>query len=145
MRREQRGLRGSRPLSETTRRSEPICWTRQMIADRVALVGWTWRTILRPLFFRLEAENAHDRTMGWFSWLLRFPGCRWLTTAFFRVSDPRLRVCRFGLDFPNPVGLAAGMDKNARWCDSLQTLGFGFIEVGTLTALAQNGKDRPRV
>jgi len=63
-------------------------------------------------------------------------------TAFFRVDDPRLRVKRFEIDFLNPVGLSAGMDKNAEWFSALRTLGFGFLEVGTLTAQAQGGNPK---
>ena len=116
-----------------------------MDAVRAALARWAWHWPLRWLLFRLSAESAHDWTMRWFSRLIRVPGCRWLVTAFFRIRDPRLRVRRFGLEFPNPVGLAAGLDKNANWCNSLQTLGFGFIEVGTLTAQAQPGNPKPRL
>jgi dihydroorotate dehydrogenase len=76
---------------------------------------------------------------------MAIPGARDLCSAFFRVEDPRLHVRRFGLAFPNPVGLAAGLDKNADWFDALQVLGFGFVEVGTVTAQAQPGNSRPRL
>jgi dihydroorotate dehydrogenase len=115
-----------------------------MDAIRVALANFVWRFVLRPLFW-LSAENAHNKTMKAFSWLMKVPGLHWLTSAFFRVNDPRLHVRRFGLEFPNPVGLAAGMDKNAKWHDDLQALGFGFIEVGTITARPQPGKPEPRI
>ncbi len=83
--------------------------------------------------------------MRWYARLLKIPGGRWLTAAFFRVNDSRLRVRRFGLEFTNPVGLAAGLDKDAKWYNSLAALGFGFIEVGTLTAQAQDGNPKPRI
>jgi dihydroorotate dehydrogenase len=106
--------------------------------------SFVWRSVLRILFW-VPAEKAHHLTMNAFSWLMKIPGVRWLTSAFFRVSDSRLRVRRFGLDFPNPVGLAAGMDKNATWHNDLLALGFGFIEVGTVTAQPQLGNVEPRI
>src|SRR4051812_21636663 len=99
-----------------------------MLLDRYAAVGWIWRRAVRPVLFRFDAETTHDWAKRVFSGLMKVPGCRWLTDVFFRVKDSRLHVRRFGLDFPNPVGLAAGLDKNAEWFDPLQTLGFGFIE-----------------
>src|SRR4051812_31522133 len=100
-----------------------------MGVNRVALAGWGWR-ILRPALFMMKPEWSHRLTMTLFSWLMWVPVLRWLTTAFFRVDDPRLRIRRFGLEFSNPVGLAAGLDKDAKWFGSLQSLGFGFIEIG---------------
>src|SRR5947209_6749559 len=116
-----------------------------MLVGRDGFMAWVWRRLLRPVLFRLDAEKAHDLTLRVFSRLLKIPGCRRLATALFRVEDPRLRVRRFGLDFPNPVGLAAGLDKDAEYFDSLQVLGFGFLEVGTLTAQAQPGNPKPRL
>lgn len=116
-----------------------------MLIDRFALVAWVWSIFLRPILFFLPPEFTHGLTIRLFSLLMKVPGCRWLTTALFRVDDPRLPVRRFGLEFPNPVGLAAGLDKNAEWFSSLQPLGFGFFEVGTLTAQAQSGNPKRRV
>jgi dihydroorotate dehydrogenase len=117
-----------------------------MGTTRAALARLAWR-VLRPILFRLPAELVHGWTMGLFSFLVRVPGLGWLTRALFRVPDPRLRlrVRRFGLEFPNPVGLAAGLDKDAQWYDTLPALGFGFIEVGTLTAEEQHGNPKQRV
>lgn len=116
-----------------------------MLRVRHTFAAWGWRWLIRPILFWFEAEKAHDWTQLWFPRLLKFPGFRLLTTAFFRIEDPRLRICRFGLEFPNPVGLAAGLDKDAEWFHALQALGFGFIEVGTVTAQEQWGKPQPRV
>lgn len=112
---------------------------------REALGGWGWRVFLRPLLFRFSAEYAHRFTLRMYAWLLKVPGCRSLCTRLFRVDDPRLHVRRFGVAFPNPVGLSAGMDKNAEWCSAFRTLGFGFIEVGTVTAQPQDGNPQPRI
>jgi len=119
-----------------------------MDAIRAAMARFVWCSVLRPVLFWLpflSAEGAHNLTMNAFSWLMKIPGVRWLTSAFFRVSDQSLHVRRFGLEFPNPVGLAAGMDKNAKWHNDLPALGFGFIEVGTITALRQDGNQKPRI
>lgn len=95
---------------------------------------------LRPLLFKMDAEKAHGLTLygldvAWRSELMRF------------VANPPedLPVEAFGLHFPNPVGLAAGLDKNAEHLDALGALGFGFIEVGTVTPRPQLGNDRPRL
>ena len=99
-----------------------------------------WR-LLRPLLFQLDAESAHDAALAlgsaW-SWLLqRLP--------LLERVPPGPPVRRAGLDFPNPIGLAAGLDKNAQAVLLWQSLGFGFVEVGTVTALPQPGNPRPRL
>jgi dihydroorotate dehydrogenase len=94
---------------------------------------------LRPLVFALEAETAHRLTIN----LLK------LRTGTGSAREPRwtpsLRTTVAGLDFPNPVGLAAGFDKNGEVVDPMLGLGFGFVEVGTLTPRPQRGNDRPRL
>lgn len=102
-------------------------------------------SLLRPLLFMLDAERAHHFAMGVFATLSRVPGVRGLFRALFTVRDPRLRTDVAGLRLPNPVGLAAGFDKDADWFDALHALGFGYVEVGTLTAHAQAGNPQPRL
>lgn len=96
--------------------------------------------LLRPLLFRLEPETAHDLI---FKILHALQGTA-LAKAFFpqRVED---RYVLAGLTFANRVGLAAGLDKNAHHIDALDTLGFGFVEIGTVTPLAQSGNPKPRI
>ena len=96
--------------------------------------------LLRPLLFKLDAEIAHRLTLYGLGVAQRSGLSRW-------VAEPPapLPVRAFGLDFPNPVGLAAGLDKNAEHLDALAVLGFGFIEVGTVTPLPQPGNDKPRM
>jgi len=99
---------------------------------------------LRPLLFRLPAETAHGAVHG----LLRGAQRIGLDRALARryaVDDPRLRVDAFGQSFPNPVGVAAGFDKNAELPRALSGLGFGFVEVGGVTASPQAGNPRPRM
>ena len=96
--------------------------------------------LARPLLFGMDPETAHELTLDM---LARGQGtplqCAW---AAQRVSDP---VTLAGLRFPNRVGLAAGLDKNARAIDALAAMGFGFVEVGTVTPLAQPGNPKPRM
>jgi dihydroorotate dehydrogenase len=97
-------------------------------------------SLARPFLFGLDPEAAHDLTMAS---LARTQGTplAWAYTQA-RVSDP---VTVAGLPFPNRVGLAAGLDKNARCIDGLGAMGFGFVEVGTVTPLAQSGNPKPRM
>jgi dihydroorotate dehydrogenase len=96
--------------------------------------------LLRPLLFRLPPEQAHDVTLKSLDLVHRLGILRALVPA---VEESPVEV--MGLRFPNPVGLAAGLDKNAEHLDSLAALGFGFIEVGTVTPLAQPGNPKPRM
>ena len=96
--------------------------------------------LARPFLFGLDPEHAHELTLGSIATLQNTPAmCLWQAP---RVSDP---VTLAGLNFPNRVGLAAGLDKNGRCIDGLGAMGFGFIEVGTVTPLAQPGNPKPRM
>jgi dihydroorotate dehydrogenase len=94
--------------------------------------------ILRPLLFCLPAEAAHNLAMA----ALRLTPSPLIRSMFGPLPQHPLRL--FGLNFPNPVGLAAGMDKNAVALPAWQAMGFGFLEAGTITALAQPGNEKPR-
>ena len=91
--------------------------------------------LARPLLFSLEPETAHRLAIAALSFAPGAPA----------APDPRLATQAFGLAFPNPLGMAAGFDKNAEVPDGLLGLGFGFVEVGTLTPLPQAGNPRPRL
>jgi len=97
-----------------------------------------YRSLVRPILFRLPPETAHELALHSLSLL----PSRLLATHF---NDASLRIERFGLTFPNPVGLAAGFDKNGIALQPLAALGFGFIEAGTVTYHAQPGNPRPRL
>jgi dihydroorotate dehydrogenase len=97
-------------------------------------------SLLRPLLFALDAETVHDQTMAMLA-ATQHTVLRQLYSQA-RVNDP-VRLC--GLNFPNRIGLAAGLDKNARCIDAWQAMGFGFVEVGTVTPLAQAGNPKPRM
>ena len=96
--------------------------------------------LTRPFLFGLDAEHAHELTLNAIASLQNTPAqCLWSQA---RVDDP---VTVAGLKFPNRVGLAAGLDKNGRCIDGFGAMGFGFIEVGTVTPKAQPGNPKPRM
>lgn len=101
--------------------------------------------LLRPLLFRMDAEAAHEMTLGLLGWSSGHPGALRLLQWMFSRPDPRLEVRMAGLSFPNPVGLAAGMDKNAAAVPAWASLGFGAAEIGTVTHVQQEGNPRPRL
>ncbi len=101
--------------------------------------------LLRPLLFNLPAERAHHAAVTALNAALATAPARDAARAMYCVRDPRLEVERFGIRFPNPVGLAAGFDKSAESFNALGALGFGHVEVGTVTALAQPGNPQPRL
>jgi len=96
--------------------------------------------LMRNLLFRLPPESAHDLSLAGLDMAQKLGLLKPLVT---RPADLPVRV--MGLEFPNPVGLAAGLDKNADHLDALGALGFGFIEVGTVTPVAQPGNPKPRM
>lgn len=99
--------------------------------------------LLRPLFFLLDAERAHYLAMGILKSLCGIP---LFQKGLQRLFKPRtLSVTQFGLLFKNPIGLGAGFDKNAAYLRELETLGFGFVEIGTVTPKPQAGNDKPRL
>jgi dihydroorotate dehydrogenase len=107
-----------------------------MIDIAAALSGFLWPA-LRPAFFSLDAERAHHVAMAALE--------RYAYSCSTRVVDDKTAIDRWGLHFPNALGLAAGFDKDARCVPAWQALGFGFIEVGTVTQHAQPGNDKPRL
>jgi dihydroorotate dehydrogenase len=106
-------------------------------------MSWFYRNALRPVLFSQDAESIHNRTMGMLNWAGRHGTvCDAMRSL---LGAPELPVELFGLRFPNPVGLAAGMDKNAVALPAWAAMGFGFTELGAATWLAQPGNPQPRV
>ncbi|MGB6582052.1 MAG: dihydroorotate dehydrogenase (quinone), partial [Streptosporangiaceae bacterium] len=106
------------------------------------MYGLLYRMVLR----RVPAETAHQGGFALirvFGSVARVPGAAWLLGRWLGPREEVLRVRALGLEFPGPLGLAAGFDKDARATRGLAALGFGFIEVGTVTARAQPGNPRP--
>jgi dihydroorotate dehydrogenase len=101
--------------------------------------------LLRPLLFSLPAETAHGVGDAWLRTALGTRASREVARRTLACEDPVLEIERFGIRFPNPVGLAAGFDKAGKTFNALGALGFGFVEIGTVTALGQRGNPGPRL
>ncbi|MES1221016.1 MAG: quinone-dependent dihydroorotate dehydrogenase [Bacteroidota bacterium] len=101
--------------------------------------------LLRNILFLFPTEWVHYFSMNTLKVLCSIPLKRKFISWLFTVNDPNLSKKYFGLTFKNPVGLGAGFDKNARYLRELEALGFGFVEIGTVTPLAQTGNDKPRL
>lgn len=104
-----------------------------------------YTALLRPLLFTLPAEPAHHLGLALARGTIGLPGIRSIVAACYRVADPRLEQTVFGQRFVNPVGLAAGLDKNGVAIDALAALGFSHVEIGTVTGQAQPGNPQPRL
>jgi len=104
-----------------------------------------YRTLFQAVLVRVDPETAHTLVRAAVRWMGAVPGARQALRRLLAPRDDALRVHALGLDFPGPVGLAAGFDKDADCFQELTALGFGFVEVGTVTALAQHGSERPRL
>jgi len=104
-----------------------------------------YRYILKPILFRFVPERAHYITVGLFRALLSIPGGAWLTRQLYDYKSDKSEVTIGGLTFPNAVGLAAGFDKDGKYYHHMSKLGFGFVEIGTVTPLPQGGNPQPRL
>ena len=101
--------------------------------------------LIKPVLFLFDPETIHHFVFALLKFVHKIPGIPALFRALYLIEDKRLEVELFGLKFKNPVGLGAGFDKDAKLIDELANLGFGFIEIGTITPLAQPGNDLPRL
>ncbi|GAA0873071.1 quinone-dependent dihydroorotate dehydrogenase [Gangjinia marincola] len=104
-----------------------------------------YRSLVRPALFRFDPEKVHYFTFLWIKKLSNIPGFLSLVGKRYVIHDKRLERNVFGLTFPNPVGLAAGFDKDAKLYKELSDFGFGFIEIGTITPKAQEGNPKKRL
>jgi dihydroorotate dehydrogenase len=102
-------------------------------------------SLIRPLLFTLDAERSHDLTLGLLQRAYRVPGVATLVRRRYADRTPSLPVEVMGLRFPNPLGLAAGLDKQAHCLAPLFDFGFGFLELGTVTPQPQPGNPKPRL
>jgi dihydroorotate dehydrogenase len=104
-----------------------------------------YRTVMRPWLFQSDPEAAHERALELAAWMARWRIARETAETLYVIDDRRLRQTVFGIGFPNPVGLGAGYDKNAVGLEFWPALGFGFVEIGSVTARAQPGNELPRL
>ena len=104
-----------------------------------------YKLLIRPIFFLFDPEAIHHFTFSVVKFINRIPGVSALLRAIYLIDDKRLEREVFGLKFKNPVGLAAGFDKDAKLYNELSQLGFGFVEIGTLTPKPQSGNPKKRL
>ncbi|MBN7810109.1 quinone-dependent dihydroorotate dehydrogenase [Algoriphagus sp. H41] len=104
-----------------------------------------YKSLIKPLLFLKNPESAHHTTFDLIHLTFNLPVASSIVRSTFALDDPKLEREVFGLKFKNPVGLAAGLDKDAKLIDELAMLGFGFIEIGTLTPKPQEGNPLPRL
>ena len=104
-----------------------------------------YKSIIRPLLFLFDPEKVHQFTFRWLKFVNKIPFVPALLRVRYRLKDKCLEREVFGIKFPNPVGLAAGLDKNAELFSELSSLGFGFIEIGTVTPKPQPGNPPKRL
>ena len=103
-----------------------------------------YRRLVFPVLARLDAETAHHLTLTLLRTSQRMPQLGAVLSRLGTVADPRLRTWAFGLDFANPVGLAAGFDKDGDAVEALAALGFGHVEIGTGSTRSASGKPKTR-
>lgn len=104
-----------------------------------------YKSVIRPLLFHFDPEKIHHFTFSILKFSAKIPGVSSWMRSMYVVEDKRLERDVFGLKFKNPIGLAAGFDKDAKLYQELSHLGFGFIEIGTLTPLPQPGNPQKRL
>ena len=104
-----------------------------------------YKQLIRPILFKSDPEEVHYFTFSMIRKLSKIPGMSFLFRKMYEVKDARLEREVFGLKFKNPVGLAAGFDKDAKLYKELSNFGFGFIEIGTLTPKGQEGNPKKRL
>lgn len=103
-----------------------------------------YKHIIKPFLFSFNPETAHNMTFKTLSFLRHVPFARSLMRALYKKESPGLEKEVFGIKFPNPVGLAGGLDKNGEYYNDMANFGFGFVEIGSLTPKPQDGNPKPR-
>ena len=104
-----------------------------------------YKKIILPVLFLIDPEKVHNIIFSSIKILFKFPFVKFLVSKFYIIDDSRLEKSLFGIKFKNPVGLAAGFDKNAQLFEELTSFGFGFIEIGTVTPKPQSGNPKKRL
>ena len=116
-----------------------------LVLVRNSLTRLEYKWVLKPIFFRFDPETIHDRVSSVLEFLGRYPTTRAFANICWGYSHPSLEQKILGIPFRNPVGLSAGFDKNAVLIDIVPSLGFGFTEVGSITAKAYEGNPKPHL
>ena len=104
-----------------------------------------YKFLVRPLLFSFDPEWVHYFSLNALRLINKIPLSRWLLRKIYSYENPALEKELFGIKFKNPVGLAAGFDKNGKYIKEMSNLGFGFIEIGTITPKPQSGNPKKRL
>lgn len=103
-----------------------------------------YKHLLKPVLFRFNPETAHNMIFSTLAFLRHVPFARSIIRLAYHRESPKLEKEVFGIKFPNPVGLAGGLDKNGEFYNDMANFGFGFVEIGSLTPKPQDGNPKPR-
>ena len=103
-----------------------------------------YKHLIKPILFRFNPETAHNLLFSCLAFLRHVPFAHSIIRAIYKKESPSLSKEVFGITFPNPVGLAGGLDKNGEFYNDMANFGFGFVEIGSLTPLPQDGNAKPR-
>ena len=103
-----------------------------------------YKHILKPILFSFNPETAHNVLFSFLSFMRHVPFAQSMMRALYKKDSPTLAREVFGINFPNPVGLAGGLDKNGEYYNDMANFGFGFVEIGSLTPKPQDGNPKPR-
>jgi dihydroorotate dehydrogenase len=113
--------------------------------NKYSFIGWSYRNFLKPVFFKFNPEFVHDRITFVGNVLGKFILTKYITRKIFRYDNDALIQTVAGLEFKNPIGLSAGFDKNAKLIHILPEIGFGFMEIGSITLNPYIGNPKPRL
>lgn len=135
------------PLSIAKKpKKNAIRWRSELGNDNIhCTFAAMYKSILRKILFKLSAEQAHNFSFGFLKVVFQLPMVKSMFYGAFNVNHPSLEREVFGIKFKNPVGLAAGFDKNAKLFNEFSFMGFGFVEIGTVTPKPQVGNPKPRL
>jgi dihydroorotate dehydrogenase len=122
-----------------------VLWAKFKIFGTLSKQDRMYTFLIKPFLFCFQPETAHHLTFASVKWLFLLKPVKSFVSSIYRVRNKKLEVSVAGLNFPNRVGLAAGLDKNALLIDAWSAFGFGFVEIGTVTPLPQAGNDKPRL
>lgn len=115
------------------------------IYTRNSIIHFLYKTLFRRVFFSIDAETVHDKILGLGQFIGRYAFTRRLAALLFSYSNKKLEQTLLNIKFKNPIGLAAGFDKNAQLTDILPCVGFGFAEIGSITGRTCEGNAKPRL
>ena len=104
-----------------------------------------YKKLIKPILFCIDPEKIHDLIFFLTNLVFKIPFISIIVSKLFGLKNSNLETELFGIKFPNPVGLAAGFDKNAKLFNEFSSFGFGFVEIGTVTPLSQDGNPKKRL